>query len=170
MQHKHCSMINTDSILSQFSQVLGHTILSEDLLQLVYICNTIWNDFNESKPSSIVVYQYQFRFFQQGRRFKGPRGKDLAATRIQSSWRMFKDRSEYLEYRRRKWASGVIAISWIMHVKMSKVKVKLKQSREEHLENFRRRARVSFNPSVIQSLIILPKNIPITLSLIRLNH
>ncbi|XP_052701435.1 IQ domain-containing protein H-like isoform X2 [Crassostrea angulata] len=76
-----------------------------------------------------------------GRRFKGPRGKDLAATRIQSSWRMFKDRSEYLEYRRRKWASGVIAISWIMHVKMSKVKVKLKVSREEHLENFRRRAR-----------------------------
>lgn len=57
---------------------------------------------------------------------------------------MFKDRSEYLEYRRRKWASGVIAISWIMHVKMSKVKVKLKVSREEHLENFRRRARVSY--------------------------
>lgn len=93
---------------------------------------------------SVTHFITSFCLFYQGRRFKGPRGKDLAATRIQSSWRMFKDRSEYLEYRRRKWASGVIAISWIMHVKMSKVKVKLKVSREEHLENFRRRARVSF--------------------------
>ncbi|KAK3096782.1 hypothetical protein FSP39_003245 [Pinctada imbricata] len=76
-----------------------------------------------------------------GRRYKGPRGKEVAATRIQSSWRMYRDRSEYLEYRKRKWAAGVIAISWIMHIKMAKVKQQLKQSREDQLENFRRRAR-----------------------------
>lgn len=57
---------------------------------------------------------------------------------------MFKDRSEYLEYRRRKWVFGVIVIFWIMYVKMLKVKVKLKVLREEYLENFRRRVRVSY--------------------------
>ncbi|XP_021362303.1 IQ domain-containing protein H-like isoform X2 [Mizuhopecten yessoensis] len=76
-----------------------------------------------------------------GRRFKGPNGKNVAATRIQSSWRMFRDRSEYLEYRKKKWAAGVIAISWIMTIKMSQVKQKLKQSREDQLEAFRRRAK-----------------------------
>ncbi|XP_069138728.1 IQ domain-containing protein H-like isoform X4 [Argopecten irradians] len=76
-----------------------------------------------------------------GRRYKGPNGKNVAATRIQSSWRMYRDRSEYLEYRKKKWAAGVIAISWIMNIKMSQVKQKLKQSREDQLEAFRRRAK-----------------------------
>jgi hypothetical protein len=42
---------------------------------------------------------------------------------------MFKDRTEYLEYRKKKWAAGVIAISWIMHIKMSKVREQLKQKK-----------------------------------------
>lgn len=78
----------------------------------------------------------------QGRRYKGPNGKEVAATHIQASWRMFRDRSEYLEYRRRKWAAGVIAISWIMHIKMAKVRLQLKTARDDHLEGFRRRAKV----------------------------
>ena len=49
----------------------------------------------------------------------------------------------YLEYRRRKWAAGVIAISWIMHIKMAKVRHQLKQARLDNLESFRKRAKVS---------------------------
>ena len=48
----------------------------------------------------------------------------------------------YLEYRRRKWAAGVIAISWIMHIKMAKVRHQLKQARLDNLESFRKRAKV----------------------------
>lgn len=76
-----------------------------------------------------------------GRQFKSTSGQDVAATRIQSAWRMFKDRTEYLEYRKKKWAAGVIAISWIMHIKMSKVREQLKQTRDDNLEAFRRRAK-----------------------------
>ncbi|KAJ8304824.1 hypothetical protein KUTeg_018407 [Tegillarca granosa] len=76
-----------------------------------------------------------------GRRYKGPNGREVAATHIQASWRMFRDRSQYLEYRRRKWAAGVIAISWIMHIKMAKVRLQLKTARDDHLEGFRRRAK-----------------------------
>lgn len=54
-----------------------------------------------------------------------------------------KDRTAYLEYRRKKWAAGVIAISWIMNVKMSKVKKQLKISRKNELDAFRRRAKVT---------------------------
>ena len=48
---------------------------------------------------------------------------------------------EYLEYRRQKWAAGVIAISWIMSVKLSRVRQQLKQTRTEHLEHFKIRSK-----------------------------
>ncbi|XP_038076728.1 IQ domain-containing protein H-like [Patiria miniata] len=76
-----------------------------------------------------------------GRRFLGPDGEDVAATKIQSTWRRYKDRSQYLEYRRKKWAAGVIAISWVMHVKMAMVRKQLKETRKIQLEEFRRRTK-----------------------------
>ncbi|XP_053405574.1 IQ domain-containing protein H-like isoform X3 [Mercenaria mercenaria] len=79
--------------------------------------------------------------FKPGRRFKGPNGRDIASAKIQATWKMYRERSTYLEYRRRKWAAGVIAISWIMHIKMAKVRQQLKQVRLDNLENFRRRAK-----------------------------
>ncbi|KAL4227848.1 hypothetical protein ACF0H5_013286 [Mactra antiquata] len=79
--------------------------------------------------------------FKPGRRFKGPNGRDIASAKIQATWKMYRERSTYLEYRRRKWAAGVIAISWIMHIKMAKVRKQLKQVRLDNLENFRRRAK-----------------------------
>ena len=77
-----------------------------------------------------------------GRRFLGPDGEDVAAAKIQATWRRYRDRSDYLEYRRKKWAAGVIAISWVMHVKMAKVRKQLKETRAMQLEEFRRRTKV----------------------------
>lgn len=79
--------------------------------------------------------------FKPGRRFKGPNGRDIASAKIQATWKMFRERSSYLEYRRRKWAAGVIAISWIMHIKMAKVRQQLKQVRLDNVEACRRRAK-----------------------------
>ncbi|XP_005098111.1 IQ domain-containing protein H isoform X2 [Aplysia californica] len=76
-----------------------------------------------------------------GRRFLGTNGNEMAATQIQSSWRRYRERSQYLEYRRLKWASGVIAISWIMHIKMAKMRQQLKKTRMDHLNAFKRRAK-----------------------------
>ena len=72
----------------------------------------------------------------------GPNGSQVAATQIQSSWRRYRARSQYLEYRRLKWAAGVIAISWIMHIKMAKMRHQLRETRARQLENFKRRAKV----------------------------
>ncbi|KAK7478399.1 hypothetical protein BaRGS_00030324 [Batillaria attramentaria] len=77
--------------------------------------------------------------FKPGRRFMGPDGSNVAATQIQSSWRRYRDRSQYLEYRRLKWAAGVIAISWVMHIKMAQMRSQLRDTRARHLDNFRRR-------------------------------
>lgn len=79
--------------------------------------------------------------FKPGRRFLGPNGNTVAATQIQSSWRRYRDRSHYLEYRRLKWAAGVIAISWIMHIKMAKMRVQLRETRQRQLENFKQRSK-----------------------------
>lgn len=79
--------------------------------------------------------------YKPGRRFKGPNGRDIASAKIQATWRMYRERSSYLEYRRRKWAAGVIAISWIMHIKMVKVRQQLHQVRKDNLEAFRQRAK-----------------------------
>lgn len=74
----------------------------------------------------------------------GMDGPHLAATTIQKNWRRYRDRNAYLKYRRRKWAAGVIALSWLTYVKMSKARVELKKTRIRQLENFRKRNRVCF--------------------------
>ena len=75
----------------------------------------------------------------------GPSGQDMAATKIQSLYRMYAQRIKYIEYRRKKWAAGVIAISWIMHVKLSNVRKQLKQHRLDQIEASRQRLKVSNN-------------------------
>ena len=75
----------------------------------------------------------------------GPSGQDIAATRIQSLFRMHHQRLIYLAHRHKKWAAGVIAISWIMHVKMSMVRKQLKVRRADQLEASRRRYKVRRN-------------------------
>ncbi|XP_013393394.1 IQ domain-containing protein H isoform X2 [Lingula anatina] len=77
-----------------------------------------------------------------GRRYLGPDGEFAAATKIQATWKRFRDRRKYLEYRRLKWASGVIAITWVMNVKMSQVRKQLKRTRIAELEGFRKRAKL----------------------------
>lgn len=73
----------------------------------------------------------------------GPNGTEIAATVIQSMWRRYRDRCKYMEYRQLKWAAGVIAISWIMRIKMIRMRQQLKRTRLDQLEAFRRRAKVN---------------------------
>ncbi|ELT97689.1 hypothetical protein CAPTEDRAFT_178180 [Capitella teleta] len=92
-----------------------------------------------------------------GRRYVGHSGRDEAAKKIQATFRMYHDRSKYLEYRRKKWASGVIALSWLMHIKLARVRKQLRQSRLDLLETHKRRTkylarnweRISHSPRVI---------------------
>jgi hypothetical protein len=65
----------------------------------------------------------------------------LAASKIQATYRMHREHGRYVEYRRRKWAAGVFAISWIMCIKMAKVRKQLKQSRLRQLDAFRVRSK-----------------------------
>ena len=74
----------------------------------------------------------------------GPDGEHVAATKIQSTWRRYQDRLAYLDYRKKKWAAGVIAISWVMHVKMAKIRKQLKTTRKQQLEWLRDKTQVGF--------------------------
>uniref|UniRef100_A0A4W3J7B9 IQ motif containing H n=1 Tax=Callorhinchus milii TaxID=7868 RepID=A0A4W3J7B9_CALMI len=76
-----------------------------------------------------------------GQKYKGPDGQQMAAIKIQSLWRRYRDRIVYFKYRRLKWAASIIAISWILHCQLKRVKNILKQSRQRHLVNFRTRAK-----------------------------
>ena len=56
----------------------------------------------------------------------------------------YRDRLAYIDYRKKKWAAGVIAISWVMHVKMAKIRKQLKITRKEQVEWMRDKTKVLF--------------------------
>lgn len=54
-----------------------------------------------------------------------------------------------------RWAAGVIAISWILHVRMTRMKKQLKSIRRMQAESFRTRAKVSYLCSLLSTHITL---------------
>lgn len=77
-----------------------------------------------------------------GQRYKGEGGTEAAAICIQSCWRRYSARTAYLRHCRRKWAARTIAISWLMHIQMHRVRNALQAHRLTQLENYRSRAQV----------------------------
>ncbi len=77
-----------------------------------------------------------------GRRFKKLGGQVLAAITIQCAWKCYRDRQAYLKYRKRRWAAGVIALTWLTYFKINQARQKLKLNRELELERFRIRQKV----------------------------
>ncbi|XP_072551734.1 IQ motif-containing protein H [Salminus brasiliensis] len=75
-----------------------------------------------------------------GQRYRGEGGRQAAAVRIQASWRRHQARTAYLRQQRRKWAAGTIAISWLLHAQVGRVRKSLQATRLRHLENYRSRA------------------------------
>ncbi|XP_015270082.1 PREDICTED: IQ domain-containing protein H [Gekko japonicus] len=76
-----------------------------------------------------------------GQRYKGQKGTEAAATKIQATWRCYRRRKAYINFRRRQWASGVVAISWLVRMNMCRIRKTLWESRQKHLENFYDRAK-----------------------------
>jgi len=75
-----------------------------------------------------------------GRRYMAPDGLDCASIKIQAYWRCHQKHSAYLEYRRKKWAAGIIALSWIMKCKMTMIRKQMKLNQIEYLKRFRKRS------------------------------
>lgn len=87
----------------------------------------------------IHIYSHSLISTKQGRRFKKAGGEHLAAVTIQCAWKCYRDRTSYLMFRKRRWAAGIIALTWLTYFKWMKAKKSLRVKRETELENFRER-------------------------------
>lgn len=77
-----------------------------------------------------------------GQRYRGEGGRRVAAVRIQACWRCYRTRTAYLHQQRRKGAARTIAMSWLLHAQLSRVRKSLQDTRLRHLENYHSRAKV----------------------------
>lgn len=71
-----------------------------------------------------------------GRLYTGPRREHLASLKITAMFKGRKDRQAFLLYRRRQQAAGIIAISWIMHVRLRNCRNALMERRKLQLINY----------------------------------
>ncbi|XP_065836178.1 IQ domain-containing protein H-like [Oscarella lobularis] len=80
-----------------------------------------------------------------GQRFKAANGHHVAATCIQTQYRRYRDRIKYLAYRKQKWAAGVIAMTWLLHIRIRRVRERLQNRRALQLERFAERRKALKN-------------------------
>lgn len=93
-----------------------------------------------------------------GRKYKHPDktvSRNLAATTIQASWRAYIYNTQYRCFRKKRWAAGVIAISWIMYVRMAKMRRRLTTSRKRQIEYHARKLdRLNFQNASKHSCVV----------------
>ncbi|XP_063710356.1 IQ domain-containing protein H-like isoform X2 [Symsagittifera roscoffensis] len=120
------ALVNGDKLADLAMKYELETSPSRDeLLSVVVNLDTVMNEMNTP-----------------GQRFKTSQGKHQAATLIQSMWRMHVKRSAYLHYRKQKWAAGMIAISWIMNAKLSKIRKQLVNTNRSLIDSYRLRMKL----------------------------
>ncbi|KAK7891221.1 hypothetical protein WMY93_023184 [Mugilogobius chulae] len=141
--------------LLRFYAVPVAVVKGEQLVELAHSWDSEWrgtpsiNSFLSVLDNGDDVLKVLSR---PGQRFKGEDGTNAAAVLIQSCWRRHIARSAYLRYCRRKWAVGIIALSWLMHTQICRVRKALQARRFSQLENQRRRAQhLAANWNLIQA-------------------
>lgn len=90
-----------------------------------------------------------------GQRYRGEGGAEAAAVRIQSSWRSYLARRAHLYHCRRKWAAGIIAVSWLLYTQRQHVRKALQAKRSRQLENNRSRAQVMLTPELCSRFLTI---------------
>lgn len=130
-----------EQLLCQFA--VPHAVVCGDrLMALVQSGELQWGR-HECLLSALENREEVLKLMKQpGQRYKGPGGRHVAAVCIQACWRCYHTRTAYLHQQRRKWAARAIAISWLLHARLSHVRRSLQVTRLRHLENYHSRAKV----------------------------
>ncbi|XP_005470723.1 IQ motif-containing protein H isoform X4 [Oreochromis niloticus] len=129
-------------LLREFAVPLAK-VSGERLVELSHVWDSGWSKAPSAMPVLSVLENWEEvseLISHPGQRYKGEGGIEAAAIHIQSSWRRYLARTAYLCHCRRKWAAGTIAISWLMHAQLCRVRKALQARRFSQLENSRSRA------------------------------
>ncbi|XP_061855504.1 IQ domain-containing protein H isoform X2 [Colius striatus] len=136
-----CLLEHTEKLLKDYAVPLA-TINCKKLAE---VASSFKRSENPTKTDILSVIKNQSTvekiLNRPGQRYKGHGGTEVAAAKIQATWRCYRARKASVRFRQQQWASGVIAISWLVHKHMARVKKTLKESRQRHLENFYIRAK-----------------------------
>ncbi|XP_046721051.1 IQ motif-containing protein H [Silurus meridionalis] len=129
-----------ERLLCQFA--VPHALVCGDRLVALALRAELWWGRAECLLSALENRDEVLEFMQQpGQRYKGEGGRRAAAVRIQACWRCYRTRTVYLHQQRCKWAARTIAVSWLLHARMSRVRKSLQATRLRQMENFHSRAK-----------------------------
>ncbi|XP_009080916.1 PREDICTED: IQ domain-containing protein H [Acanthisitta chloris] len=147
-QHYHLSwgsilafLEHTEKLLKDFAVPLAMI----NCQKLAQVASEFELEENPTKSAILSVIKNQSAvekiLNRPGQRYKGQGGPEVAARKIQATWRRHRAGRAAARSRQQQWAAGVIGASWHLHHHMAHVKKALKESRQRHLENLSVRAK-----------------------------
>eukprot|EP01135_Chromosphaera_perkinsii_P006589 Nk52_evm14s553 gene=Nk52_evmTU14s553 len=126
-----------ESLLKQYSIPIAH-IDGQNLETLAEKCHIRLPSTQQLLEIIVNKAEVEQKLHESGQRYKGLKGEELAACKIQCAFRMYRDRGWYIKNKRKRMAVIAIEKFWFFRLLLIKTRASLRFLRDKHTEKFRK--------------------------------